>query len=129
MASAKGARLTPGARTQLYPIDGQPQALGQIADKPEAVTGFDNKQARAVHRNQLADEAAQGRRFTGAGGAPPHRGQIGNVLGEHQLRVPVQRAAPLGFVEDGSRYCLLSPVAPKPGSLEMDLLEWLQALG
>jgi len=64
-----------------------------------------------------------------AGGAPPHRGQIGNVLGEHQLRVPVQRAAPLGFVEDGSCYCLLSPVAPKPGSLEMDLLKWLQALG
>ncbi|MFP3517801.1 hypothetical protein SB766_16560 [Pseudomonas sp. SIMBA_077] len=29
------------------------QALGQVADKSEAVTGFDNKQARAVHRGQL----------------------------------------------------------------------------
>ena len=35
-------------------------------------------------------------------------------------------AAPLGFVEDGSRYCLLSPAAPKPGSMEMALLNWLQ---
>lgn len=38
-------------------------------------------------------------------------------------------AAPLGFVEDGSQYCLLSPTAPKLGSVEMELLEWLQAVG
>ncbi|EJN27003.1 transcriptional regulator [Pseudomonas sp. GM78] len=38
-------------------------------------------------------------------------------------------AAPLGFIEDGSRYCLLSPNPPQPGSLEMDLLNWLQTVG
>ncbi|MDH4557836.1 LysR family transcriptional regulator [Pseudomonas sp. BN417] len=38
-------------------------------------------------------------------------------------------AAPLGFVEDGSRYCLLFPEAPQSGSLEMDLLEWLRMAG
>ena len=38
-------------------------------------------------------------------------------------------AAPLGFIEDGSRYCLLSPTPPQPGSLEMDLLNWLQTVG
>ncbi|MCK3827326.1 LysR family transcriptional regulator [Pseudomonas sp. W2Aug9] len=37
-------------------------------------------------------------------------------------------AAPLGFVEDGSRYCLLSPAALKNGSLEMELLKWLQTV-
>ena len=37
-------------------------------------------------------------------------------------------AAPLGFIEDGSRYCLLSPTPPQPGSLEMDLLNWLQTV-
>ncbi|WP_367253447.1 LysR family transcriptional regulator [Pseudomonas sp. stari2] len=38
-------------------------------------------------------------------------------------------AAPSGFVEDGSHYCLLSPAPHKPGSLEMDLLEWLREVG
>ncbi|MDL5592202.1 LysR family transcriptional regulator [Bacillus subtilis] len=38
-------------------------------------------------------------------------------------------AAPAGFVEDGSHYCLLSPALPKPGSLELDLLEWLRSVG
>jgi DNA-binding transcriptional LysR family regulator len=38
-------------------------------------------------------------------------------------------AAPLGFIEDGSRYCRLSPTPPQPGSLEMDLLNWLQTVG
>jgi DNA-binding transcriptional LysR family regulator len=58
---------------------------------------------------------------------------LGVAIGPwHLVRDDIQNGvltAPLGFVEDGSRYCLLSPVAPKPGSLEMDLLKWLQALG
>lgn len=37
--------------------------------------------------------------------------------------------APSGFVEDGSRYCLLAPAALSPGSVEMDLLEWLRKAG
>ena len=36
-------------------------------------------------------------------------------------------AAPMGFVEDGSRYCLLSPQPLQPGSPQADLLEWLRA--
>lgn len=36
-------------------------------------------------------------------------------------------AAPLGFVEDGSRYCLLAPQPIQPGSLQADLLAWLRA--
>ena len=36
-------------------------------------------------------------------------------------------AAPLGFVEDGSRYCLLSPQAPEAGSVPRELLVWLRA--
>lgn len=36
--------------------------------------------------------------------------------------------APLGFVEDGSRYCLLSPQPLQAGSLQADLLEWLRGL-
>lgn len=38
-------------------------------------------------------------------------------------------AAPSGFVEDGSRYCLISPTAFEPDSVEMELLEWLRAAG
>ncbi|CAN7508526.1 LysR family transcriptional regulator [Pseudorhodoferax sp. LjRoot39] len=37
--------------------------------------------------------------------------------------------APLGFVEDGSRYCLLSPQPLHPGSPQADLLAWLRAMG
>jgi len=58
---------------------------------------------------------------------------LGVAIGPwHLVRDDIQSgvlAAPLGFIEDGSRYCLLSPAAPKPGSLEMDLLKWLQAVG
>ncbi|WCM53261.1 LysR family transcriptional regulator [Pseudomonas sp. WJP1] len=58
---------------------------------------------------------------------------LGVAIGPwHLVRDEIQSgmlAAPLGFVEDGSRYCLLSPSPPKPGSLEMDLLDWLQAVG
>ena len=35
--------------------------------------------------------------------------------------------APMGFVEDGSRYCLLSPVAPAADSVPAQLLDWLRA--
>ncbi|OIN50676.1 LysR family transcriptional regulator [Pseudomonas azotoformans] len=38
-------------------------------------------------------------------------------------------AAPLGFVEDGTSYCLLSSTAPKAGGVEMELLQWLRAMG
>jgi len=58
---------------------------------------------------------------------------LGVAIGPwHLVRDDIQSGvlvAPLGFVEDGSRYCLLSPTAPKTGSLEMDLLNWLQAVG
>ena len=58
---------------------------------------------------------------------------LGVAIGPwHLVRDDIQSGvlvAPLGFVEDGSRYCLLSPTPPKPGSLEMDLLNWLQAVG
>lgn len=37
--------------------------------------------------------------------------------------------APLGFVEDGSCYCLLSPAAPAPESLQDELLAWLREEG
>ena len=37
-------------------------------------------------------------------------------------------AAPLGFVEDGSRYCLLSPQPLLPDSPQADLLDWLRAM-
>lgn len=37
--------------------------------------------------------------------------------------------APLGFVEDGSCYCLLSPDAPMPESLHSELLAWLREVG
>lgn len=37
-------------------------------------------------------------------------------------------AAPLGFVEDGSRYCLLSPRPLQPDSPQADLLAWLRAM-
>ncbi len=37
-------------------------------------------------------------------------------------------AAPMGFVEDGSRYCLLAPQPVLPGSPQGDLLVWLQAM-
>ncbi|QMV65237.1 LysR family transcriptional regulator [Pseudomonas berkeleyensis] len=37
--------------------------------------------------------------------------------------------APLGFVEDGSRYCLLSPDALAPESLQAELLAWLREVG
>lgn len=36
--------------------------------------------------------------------------------------------APLGFVEDGSRYCLLSPVPFPPAGPQTDLLAWLRAM-
>ncbi|AIG00944.1 LysR family transcriptional regulator [Pseudomonas fluorescens] len=58
---------------------------------------------------------------------------LGVAIGPwHLVRDEIQSgvlAAPLGFVEDGSRYCLLSPSPPKPGSVEMELLEWLQGAG
>jgi DNA-binding transcriptional LysR family regulator len=58
---------------------------------------------------------------------------LGVAIGpSHLVRDDIQSGvlvAPLGFVEDGSRYCLLSPTAPQTGSLEMDLLNWLQAVG
>jgi DNA-binding transcriptional LysR family regulator len=38
-------------------------------------------------------------------------------------------AAPLGFVEDGSRYWLLSPAAPPVGSDQSTLIAWLKATG
>lgn len=57
---------------------------------------------------------------------------LGVAIGPwHLVRDDVQSgvlAAPLGFVEDGSRYCLLSRAALKQGSLEMDLLKWLQTV-
>lgn len=37
--------------------------------------------------------------------------------------------APFGFVEDGSRYCLLSPDTPAPESLQAELLAWLREVG
>lgn len=37
-------------------------------------------------------------------------------------------AAPLGFVEDGSRYCLLSPQPLQPGSPQALLRDWLRAM-
>jgi len=37
--------------------------------------------------------------------------------------------APLGFVADGSRYCLLAPKPAEPGSLQAELLQWLRAAG
>jgi len=58
---------------------------------------------------------------------------LGVAIGPwHLVRDDIQSgvlAAPLGFIEDGTRYCLLSPTPPQPGSLEMDLLNWLQAVG
>lgn len=38
-------------------------------------------------------------------------------------------AAPMGFVEDGSRYCLLSPTPLPPTGLAADMLEWLRSQG
>ncbi|MEF9965877.1 MAG: LysR family transcriptional regulator [Comamonas sp.] len=37
-------------------------------------------------------------------------------------------AAPLGFVDDGSQYCLLSPQPMPPGSVQADLLAWLRSM-
>lgn len=37
-------------------------------------------------------------------------------------------AAPAGFVEDGSRYWLLSPQAPAAGSAQQALLDWLRTV-
>ncbi|MNH37900.1 DNA-binding transcriptional activator GcvA [compost metagenome] len=37
-------------------------------------------------------------------------------------------AAPLGFVEDGSRYCLLSPNPLRDNSPQASLLEWLRQM-
>ncbi|RQS50630.1 LysR family transcriptional regulator [Burkholderia sp. Bp8984] len=36
--------------------------------------------------------------------------------------------APMGFVEDGSHYCLLTPEPVKDGSAQSDLLGWLKAM-
>lgn len=36
-------------------------------------------------------------------------------------------AAPMGFVEDGSRYCLLSPAPPAPNGVHAQLLQWLRS--
>lgn len=36
-------------------------------------------------------------------------------------------SAPMGFVEDGSRYCLLSPAPPTPDGVHEQLLQWLRA--
>ena len=38
------------------------------------------------------------------------------------------QTAPLGFVEDGSRYCLLSPQPLQPDGPQADLLDWLRAM-
>jgi len=49
----------------------------------------------------------------------------------HLVRDDLQNgvlAAPMGFVEDGSSYCLLSPAEPEKGSVEMALIEWLQTV-
>ena len=58
---------------------------------------------------------------------------LGVAMGPwHLVRDDIQSGvlvAPSGFVEDGSHYCLLSPTPPGPGSLEMELLEWLRAVG
>ncbi|WP_409318251.1 LysR family transcriptional regulator [Pseudomonas sp. KCJK9016] len=57
---------------------------------------------------------------------------LGVAMGPwHLVRDDIQSGvlvAPSGFVEDGSHYCLLSPTPPGPGSLEMELLEWLRAV-
>lgn len=57
---------------------------------------------------------------------------LGVAIGPwHLVRDDVQSgvlAAPLGFVDDGSRYCLFAPGELTPGSLEMDLLDWLRAV-
>jgi DNA-binding transcriptional LysR family regulator len=37
--------------------------------------------------------------------------------------------APLGFVEDGSNYCLVAPTAPTAGSVQSELIAWLQEMG
>ncbi|MCT5017199.1 LysR family transcriptional regulator [Pseudomonas aeruginosa] len=37
-------------------------------------------------------------------------------------------AAPLGFIEDGSRYCLLSPQPLPPDGPQADLMAWLRAM-
>lgn len=37
-------------------------------------------------------------------------------------------AAPMGFVEDGSEYCLFSPEVAKAGTLERDLTDWLHEI-
>lgn len=57
---------------------------------------------------------------------------LGVAIGPwHLVRDDLQSgvlAAPLGFVEDGSRYCLLSPQPLQPGSPQADLLIWLREL-
>lgn len=56
---------------------------------------------------------------------------LGVAIGSwHMVRDDVRQgvlAAPLGFVEDGSQYCLLSPQAPQASSLQSDLQAWLKA--
>ena len=37
-------------------------------------------------------------------------------------------AAPLGFIEDGSRYCLLAPAAWAGGSQQARLADWLRSM-
>ena len=36
--------------------------------------------------------------------------------------------APMGFVEDGSHYCLLTPEPVKDGSAQSVLLDWLRTM-
>jgi hypothetical protein len=35
----------------------------------------------------------------------------------------------LDFVEDGSSYCLVTPTAPTAGSVQAELIAWLQEMG
>lgn len=52
------------------------------------------------------------------------------VASRHMVREDMANgllAAPLGFVDDGSRYCLLAPEAIKPGSAPAALMAWLRA--
>lgn len=36
--------------------------------------------------------------------------------------------APVGFIEDGSNYCLLSPAAFGAGTTQGNLLDWLRTI-
>lgn len=57
---------------------------------------------------------------------------LGVAIGTQELTAEDVRsgvlAAPLGFIEDGSSYCLLAPAPPAPGSVHEQLLKWLQGV-